>query len=163
MKVIDDLRETLGKKATRFKTGLLLEERVCREALDSHVLSLQACVIDYHELVSSRLSGDSRVVPLDVQDILADLRAVANSEGAYSVGLILNLDLALSKFNPVEIAMFWDGFSQLQPFAPTAVVVAIPTAATSVQPSSQALNSWKSWGRIALNVLSTTNVDMEKI
>lgn len=162
MKALDDLKETLSQKALRFRTGVLVEEHVDRGSLDPVALRLQAFVIDYHELVSSRLLNESRVLPLDAQDILKDLRDVANSEGPSPVGLILNVDLALAKLSQTDVAEFWDGFSRLKPFAQTAVVVAIPAAAASVQPVGQTLSAWKDWGRIAFDVRSTSLADEER-
>lgn len=163
MKALDDLKETLSQKALRFRTGVLVEERVDRDSLDPLALRLQASVIDYHQLVSSRLLNESRVLPLDAQDILKDLRDVANSEGPSPVGLILNVDLALAKLSQADVAVFWDGFSRLEPFAQTAVVVAIPASAASVQPTGQTLNSWKAWGRIAFDVRNASLADEERV
>jgi hypothetical protein len=163
MKSLIDLKNTLNLNAPRFRTGLLLQERVNREELDAAAMRLQAFVIDYHQVVSSRLSTEAQVVPLDTPGILNDLRTIANSEGNAPIGLIINLDLALAKLSPAEIALFWDGYSQLQPFAQTAVVVVIPTAATSVQPIGQAFIDWKAWGRVAINVPTSQTADEEKI
>lgn len=149
MNGIDELREVLMRQALRFRTGVLLHDRVDRDSMDPFALQLQAFILDYHEVISSRLTSQTRVVTIDHLDIIDDLRKVASSEGPSPCSLVLNMDLALAKLGKAEISAFWDSFSQLQPFGLTAIVLAIPAAAASVQPSGQSLASWKEWRRIA--------------
>lgn len=151
MVAVDQLRSVLTKEALRFRTGLFVAERVDRQSVDSIALRLRGTVCDYHQVVTSRLSLGSRVVPIDPVEVLRDLKTLACQSGPSTVVVILNLDLALAKLSHGSIESFWDSYAQLAPFSPTVLVSVLPTKATTIRPSGRQLEAWTEWGRIAFD------------
>jgi len=149
MSTFDPARFAPFTDSSRYqRSGLILVDPAAERVISQIASALPADRIDWVKQTVECLRPDQRWISQEPDDVLGQLRMVAQGPAAFAARIVEGLDFAVARWKRADVVHFWGKFVSLSKQPPHAVLIVLPTSAAFLQPSAEDLETLETQGRV---------------
>ena len=142
--------ERLKGRNHRSAVAILLYEPEAETDWNAVALVHSLGLCDYVARLLAECNPASRFLNLDADSERDRLNRLAETPDAHTCVLVTDFDVALARLSLGERARLWNNLLHHFPYRQTALLLAVPAAASQLLPDSDAFTLWQDAGKAIL-------------